>query len=35
MVKFGATFQSSMWEAKNLPKMAFLGIFGKISAISV
>ena len=27
MVKFGATFQSSMWEAKNLPKRAFLAEF--------
>ena len=27
MVNFDATFQSSMWEAKNLPKMAFLAKF--------
>ena len=27
MVKFGATFQSSMWEAKNMPKRAFLAKF--------
>ena len=32
MVKFGATLQSSMWEAKNLPKRAFLAKFKRFQS---